>query len=263
MCVFNFFFCRVFAQSIDVCWFLYVFWSCFPVHRSPLRLTARDDAWRSSESNLTFTRNQHTWKFKNKISMIRQKNCIAHFDFFRARLNFSSIDALLVLIRIRWIWIQHIFLDSKSLLFEIFGCDPTDNIRIESNDTICDSITKLMVCLTLLPRKKTIPIGIGCLDIPCESKFCASLVGPMRHFADCQIYSWVQQKSTSDSRLLFVLCLDSTIRQAHFFLAYTSFHNEYWLRKQNRWRPPTKRALPTSHMCAGSTAIFRYLIECN
>lgn len=103
-------------------------------------LTTRDDAWWSSESNLTFTRNQHICK---KEFIWFNRNCISHFDFFRSRLNSSSIDALLVAVQ----WIQNI------LLFEKFECDPAGEIRIESNDIMWFN-HQIYVCLTLVSRKK-------------------------------------------------------------------------------------------------------------
>lgn len=130
-------------------------------------LTTRDDAWWSSESNLTFTRNQHICK---KEFIWFNRNCISHFDFFRSRLNSSSIDALLVAVIIQNI-----------LLFEKFECDPAGEIRIESNGIMWFN-HQIYVCLTLVSRKKIIRIEIGCLYISLGlfSRFIGQR--PMRHY---------------------------------------------------------------------------------
>lgn len=139
-------------------------------------LTTRDDAWWSSESNLTFTRNQHICK---KEFIWFNRNCISHFDFFRSRLNSSSIDALLV--AVQWIQVE----------FKIFFCSKNLSVTPPAKSAskamiLCDSITKFTFVSRLFRRKKSfeskLDVWIFHLDY-----FRASLDSAQCVIIDCQI----------------------------------------------------------------------------
>lgn len=158
-------------------------------------LTTRDDAWWSSESNLTFTRNQHICK---KEFIWFNRNCISHFDFFRSRLNSSSIDALLVAVHCSVIMVFE---------FKIFFCSKNLSVTLPAKSAskamiLCDSITKFTFVSRLFRGKKSFESKLDVWIFHLNYYFALHWTAPNASLLIAK-YSRISRRSTSDSFPLF------------------------------------------------------------